>query len=64
MENKTNSPTSRQKHWPSVLSEKTCQMCGKKVVRVYWGDYTYKIGTKYFCSYGCMRKYEKSRSEG
>jgi hypothetical protein len=61
VENKANNQTYRQKIVSSILSEKTCPMCGKRMVRVYWGDYAYKFGSKYFCSYGCMRKYEKSR---
>jgi hypothetical protein len=61
VENKTNNSTYRQGLTASILSEKTCSVCGKKMVRVYWGDYAYKFGSKYFCSYGCMRKYEKSR---
>ena len=60
MENKTNNSTYRQELISSLFSEKTCSVCGKRMVRAYWGGYAYKFGSKYFCSYGCMRKYEKS----
>lgn len=61
MENKTNNSTYSQRLLSSFFSEKTCPVCGKKMIRVYWGDYAYKLESKYFCSYGCMRRYEKSK---
>jgi hypothetical protein len=45
----------------SLFGERVCPICKKKMVRVYWGDYAYKIGNKVFCSYKCMRKYEKDQ---
>lgn len=44
---------------------KTCACCGKKVLIVNAQDWVYKDAnrSKYFCSYSCMRKYEKDYAE-
>ena len=55
----------RESHYRNVtfkhiLSEKTCPICKKKIVRMSWTGYTYQFtykSKKYiFCSYNCYRK--------
>lgn len=41
-----------------ILFEKKCACCGKTFVRISFNEYAWKRGSKYFCSYGCMRKWE------
>lgn len=45
---------------------KTCAICGKEIVIT--AGWAYKVkpskgATKYFCTYGCMRKFEKAHQE-
>jgi len=49
-----------------------CHECGKEVDRPYMDEYVYKkqsqktngyYTTLYFCSWNCMRKYEKEREK-
>lgn len=50
-----------------VLKTKVkCAMCGKVVYRLSFVDYAWKIGkpARYFCSYTCLRKYEKKIIQG
>lgn len=46
-----------------IFSSRTCLVCGKKFTRISFSDYAYKLDGKYFCSYSCMRKYEKNPRE-
>ena len=41
----------------------TCTQCGKKAVVLYPQLWVYKREENYFCSYGCMRAYDKQRRE-
>ena len=45
----------------TVFPERTCPVCGKKIVRPCFAEYAYKIGRHVFCSWTCMRKFEKER---
>ena len=46
-----------------ALMERKCPVCGKTFIVRYVKDYVYKTTynskTKVFCSWGCLRKYEK-----
>lgn len=38
-----------------------CKICGKKFYKTQ--DYVYKRRQYYFCSYTCMRKYDKIKND-
>ena len=50
-----------------VFREKHCVMCGKVFCRANYIDYAYKIpcssGHRFFCSWTCMRKYQRLQEE-
>ena len=39
-----------------------CAHCGKTFYIAYLPDYTYKRGTKKFCSWSCMRAFDRGES--
>ena len=49
----------------NITYTRYCHVCGAKIERMYWDEYIYKkcIGKKnkiiYFCSWNCMRQFEK-----
>ena len=43
----------------STLTQKTCPICGKTIVRICFSEYAYKKDGHFFCSWTCMREYEK-----
>ena len=48
-----------------TLSPRFCQMCGKEFYPPS-ADWAYKEGkmkVKYFCSWGCLRQWEKEKDE-
>ena len=47
----------------TMLSKRICQVCGKEIYFPCFERYAWKIGTKYFCSYTCMRKREAEITE-
>lgn len=38
-----------------------CNECGKEFPVLYLSQYVYKRGAKYFCSWSCMRKFDKEK---
>lgn len=45
---------------------RNCPVCGKPFFIPDYADYAYRRDTKYFCSWGCMRKHDgkkKTREE-
>ena len=46
----------------TLFPERICPICGKIIIRAYFGDYAYKRGPHTFCSWGCMRKYDRDPS--
>lgn len=43
----------------NILPSRVCPVCGKEIVRICFTDYAYKIGYHTFCSWSCLRKFEK-----
>lgn len=44
-----------------MFREKNCKVCGKGFS--YFDKWGYSIGSKYFCSYKCMREFENNEIE-
>lgn len=42
-----------------ILILQTCPVCGRKFYKIHNGVWGWKIKRKIFCSYHCMREYEK-----
>lgn len=40
-----------------------CNKCGKEFPVLYLNQYVYKRGAKYFCSWSCMRKFDKEKEK-
>ena len=47
----------------AFLYEKKCHMCGKGFVVLHVDMWTYKRSERYFCSYKCMRAFDKRKEE-
>lgn len=45
------------------FEERTCPICKKKMVRLTFSEYVYRVGTKYFCGWTCYRKAQKQIKE-
>ena len=43
----------------NVFPTRICPVCGKTIIRICFGDYAYKMDGHIFCSWTCLRKYEK-----
>lgn len=46
----------------NIFSKRICPICEKSVVRPTFKDYVYKEDGYTFCSWNCMRKYERDPS--
>lgn len=44
-----------------LFTTKICPVCGREQCRSDFGDYVYRNGNKYYCSWKCFRKAQKEK---
>lgn len=46
-----------------VFTERTCPVCGKKIVRASFAEYAYKKDGKVYCGWNCYSKGTSKKKE-